>query len=309
MPAGAAAAARDAHQARQARQARPRRSPGRTAAPSQPGSTATPHGPTATPTDPPRACAKHIWYYNGTYGDPWGFALRNCTSFVAWRLRTTNGLTDFSNNVDGGAFGNADQWDDNAQALGYLVDDIPAVGAVAQTDDGRVGHVAWVSAVGAGTVTVEEYNYYVPGGYDTRTVPTSDFRYLHLADVSPDPSLGSTRAAATTAAAGGGTWTARTTPQGDLTVRPASGRAVHLGARGVWSTHAAPSVAPDTLGRTWVAGGVDERARAHRPHAWRLAPLDAPPRGPGRSLVDHLDPDPRPGRAGPGTAPERLRLR
>ncbi len=173
---------------------------------------------------------------------------------MAWRLRNTNGLTDFSNNVDGGAFGNADQWDDNAQALGYLVDDIPAVGAVAQTDTGRVGHVAWVSAVGAGTVTVEEYNYYVPGGYDTRTVPTSDFRYLHLADVSPDPSLGSTRAAATTAAAGGGTWTARTTPQGDLTLRPASGRAVHLGTRGVWSTHAAPSVAPDTLGRTWVAG-------------------------------------------------------
>ena len=125
-----------------------RRSPGRTPRPSQPGSTATPHGPTGTPTDPPRACAKHIWYYNGTYGDPWGFALRNCTSFVAWRLRNTNGLTDFSNNVDGGAFGNADQWDDNAQALGYLVDDIPAVGAVAQTDTGRVGHVAWVSARG-----------------------------------------------------------------------------------------------------------------------------------------------------------------
>jgi surface antigen len=221
---------------------------------SQPGTTATPNGPTGAPTDPPRACAKHIWYYNGTYGDPWGFALRNCTSFVAWRLRNTNGLTDFSNYVDGGAFGNADQWDDNARALGYLVDDIPAVGAVAQTDTGRVGHVAWVSAVGAGTVTVEEYNYYVPGGYDTRTVPTSDFRYLHLADVSPDPGLGSTRAAATTAAAGGGTWTARITPRGDLTLRPASGHAVRLGAPGVWSTHAAPSVAPDTLGRTWVAG-------------------------------------------------------
>ena len=227
--------------------------PGPHSTPSQPGATPTPHGPTGTPTDPPRTCAKHIWYYNGTYGDPWGFALRNCTSFVAWRLRNTNGFTDFTNYVDGGAFGNAEQWDDNALALGYLVDDIPAVGAVAQTDTGRVGHVAWVSAVGAGTVTVEEYNYYVAGGYDTRTVPTSDFRYLHLADVSPDPSLGSTRAAATTAAAGGGTWTARTTSQGDLTARPASGRAVHLGARGVWSTQAAPSVAPDTLGRTWVA--------------------------------------------------------
>ena len=226
--------------------------PGKPDKPGKPHSTPT-ADPSSSPPAPPRECAKHIWFYNGSYGDPWGFALRNCTSFVAWRLRTTNGFADFSNNVDGGAFGNADQWDDNALALGYLVDDVPAVGAVAQTDDGRVGHVAWVSAVGNGTVTVEEYNYYVPGGYDVRTAPTSDFRYLHLADVSPDPSLGSTRAAATTAAAGGGLWTARTTPQGDLTVRPASGHAVHLGSRGLWSTAAAPSLAPDTLGRTWVA--------------------------------------------------------
>ena len=218
---------------------------------SGPGSTATPGAPPAT--QPPRACAKHIWFYNGTYGDPWGFALRNCTSFVAWRLRTTNGLSDFTNNLAGGTFGNADQWDDNAEALGYLVDDVPAVGAVAQTDDGRVGHVAWVSGVGDGTVTVEEYNYYVPGGYDVRTAPTSDFRYLHLADVAPDPSLGSTRTAVTTAAAGGGTWTARTTTQGDLTVRPSAGHAVRLGTRGSWSALASPSVAADTLGRTWVS--------------------------------------------------------
>src|SRR5207342_2669318 len=163
---------------------------------------------------------------------------RNCTSFVAWRLRTVNGIADFSNHFGGGTFGNAGLWDENAEALGYLVDDQPAVGAVAQTDSGRVGHVAWVSAVGDGTVTVEEYNYLVAGGYDVRTVPTSDFRYLHLDDVSPDPSLGSTRAGATTAAAGGGLWTARTTTAGDLTVRPASGHVVRLGGRGDWSTHA-----------------------------------------------------------------------
>ncbi len=222
------------------------------AGPHKPGGTA-PSGPTAPPSNPPRVCAKHIWFYNGTYGDPWGFALRNCTSFVAWRLRTTNGMTDFTNHLAGGSFGNAEQWDDNALALGYLVDDQPAVGAVAQTDSGRVGHVAWVSAVGEGTVTVEEYNYLVAGGYDVRTVPTSDFRYLHLDDVSPDPSLGSTRAGATTAAAGGGVWTARTTAAGDLTVRPVSGHVVRLGDRGEWSTHAAPTVAADTLGRTWVA--------------------------------------------------------
>ncbi len=213
------------------------------------------HGKPDTPTKPPppRECAKHIWYYNGTYGDPWGFALRNCTSFVAWRLRETNGLSDFTTDLGGGRFGNAGNWDDDAEALGYLVDDVPAVGAVAQTDDGRVGHVAWVSAVGDGTVTVEEYNYLVAGGYDVRTVPASDFRYLHLADVAPDPSLGSTRAAATTAAPGGGTWTARIGGQGDLTVTTTSARPVHLGTHVAWSADAAPSIAADTLGQTWVA--------------------------------------------------------
>ena len=238
-----------------------------------PGSTATPGAPTAT--QPPRACAKHIWYYNGTYGDPWGFALRNCTSFVAWRLRTTNGLTDFTNNMDGGTFGNADQWDDNAEALGYLVDDVPAVGAVAQTDNGRVGHVAWVSGVGDGTVTVEEYNYDVPGGYDVRTVPTTDFRYLHLADVSPDPSLGSTRTAVTTAAAGGGTWTARTTPQGDLTVRPSAGHSLRLGTRGSWSALACSVGGRGHPRPDLDRGCVDRRSRPHRSHPRRLGPLDA----------------------------------
>ena len=64
--------------------------PGGTSHPGQPGQSGTPHGgphptkPTAPPKPPPpRVCAKHIWFYNGSYGDPWGFALRNCTSFVA----------------------------------------------------------------------------------------------------------------------------------------------------------------------------------------------------------------------------------
>ena len=218
--------------------------------PGHPGGTTGPTGPATPP--PPRTCAKHIWYYNGTYGDPWGFALRNCTSFVAWRLRETNGLADFSNHDAGGTFGNAEHWDDDARALGYLVDDIPAVGAVAQTDTGRIGHVAWVEAVGDGTVTVEEYNYDVAGGYDVRTVPTSAFTYLHLADLAPAPTLGSARALATATDATGGVWTARTT-QGDLRVAGPTGRVAHLGVGGSWSAYAAPSLSVDLRGQVWVA--------------------------------------------------------
>jgi surface antigen len=223
--------------------------PGHGHSPGKPGDS--PSEPPAPP--PPRECAKHIWYYNGTYGDPWGFALRNCTSFVAWALRERNGLADFTNHMDGGSFGNAESWDDNAEALGYLVDDVPAVGAVAQTDSGRIGHVAWVSAVGDGTVTVEEYNYAVAGGYDVRTVPTSDFRYLHLDDIAPAPWQGTRRAATSVLDAQGQPWSARTTSSGDLLVAGPAGGQVRLGPAGSWSPDASPAVANDALGRTWVA--------------------------------------------------------
>jgi surface antigen len=228
--------------------------PGQPARPGKPGAPGQATHPTQPPKPPPpRVCAKHIWFYNGSYGDPWGFALRNCTSFVAWRLRTTNGLSDFENHFGGVHWGNAAHWDEAAGELGYLVDDVPAVGAVAQTDAGRVGHVAWVSAVGDGTVTIEEYNFGVAGGYGVRTVPTSSFRYLHLEDTAPAPFLGSTRAGVATADARGGTWSALTTHTGHLVVRRPSGHVVHLETQTGWSPDAAPAVVTDTQGRVWLA--------------------------------------------------------
>jgi surface antigen len=218
--------------------------------PGKPGQGPGHPAPPAPP--PPRKCAQNIWLYNGSYGDPWGFALRNCTSFVAWRLRETNGVADFSNYMDGGEWGNAQHWAQNARALGYLVDGVPAVGAVAQTDQGPKGHVAWVEAVGDGTVTVEEYNYYVAGGYDVRTVPTSDFRYIHVDDVSPDPSLGSSRPASTTVDPLGNTWSASTSPEGTLRVSGPVGSPTRLGAPGSFSTTAAPAVVSDDHGQVWV---------------------------------------------------------
>jgi surface antigen len=202
----------------------------------------------------PRQCAKHIWFYDGSYGDPWGFALRNCTSFVAWRLRMTNGLADFDNYFGGVHWGNAQHWDKAAADLGYLVDDVPAVGAVAQTDHGAKGHVAWVESVGDGTVTVEEYNYEVAGGYDVRTVPTSSFTYLHLHDLAVAPDLGSSRAGVATTDAHGGSWSAHTTAGGSLVVRRPSGRSTRVGAAGSWSADASPSILTDGQGRVWLAG-------------------------------------------------------
>ena len=160
-------------------------------------------------------------------GDQWGFVLRNCTSFVAWRLQERNRMAGFANDFRGAHWGDATNWDDVARELGYRVDSVPAIGAVAQTDAGRVGHVAWVSAIGPGTVTVEEYNHALPGGYGSRTLPVGTFRYLHLDDVAPSPLLGSDRSVVSVPDGLGESWTARVDAAGTLRVarpgRPAPG--------------------------------------------------------------------------------------
>lgn len=83
------------------------------------------------------------------YFDTWSESVRNCTSFVAWRLYQWNGY-----NMTWCA--DASQWLSKSPGL---YNHTPAVGAVAWFS---YGHVAWVEAVngsGSGqTVTIEEYN-------------------------------------------------------------------------------------------------------------------------------------------------------
>ncbi|MGL6299466.1 CHAP domain-containing protein [Streptococcus iniae] len=95
--------------------------------------------------------------------------LRQCTSFVAFRLSTTNGF-----NLPAG-YGNADSWGHIAKAQGFLVNQIPQVGAVAWFDKGvnyshrDYGHVAWVAEVSGDYVTLEEYNYNAGQGPENTT--------------------------------------------------------------------------------------------------------------------------------------------
>lgn len=130
-------------------------------------------------------CINNVWYSSRL------FAYRNCTDWVGWRLATTNGVSGFNNNYGGRRWGNANTWDDTARALGIPVNGTPARGAIAQTDAGSYGHVAWVSAVnGNGTVTIEEYNYGGNGTYSTRTVSTGSFVYIHVKDLTNDNPFG-----------------------------------------------------------------------------------------------------------------------
>ena len=228
-------------------------------------------GHTYDPRGPRPTCARRVWSINGSIGDSWGFVLRNCTSFVAWRLHQRNGMTGFANDFRGEHWGDARNWDDVARRLGYRVDDVPAIGAVAQSDDGRVGHVAWVSAIGPGTVTIEEYNHATPGGYGSRTVPVGDFRYLHLDDVAPSPLLGSDRPIVSVPDGLGESSTARIDDRGTLWLsRP--GRPLRVaGPRRVFSPLAAPALALDRTGAPWLAATTrDGRVLAGRLREGRL---------------------------------------
>ncbi|GGA57983.1 hypothetical protein GCM10007416_33990 [Kroppenstedtia guangzhouensis] len=120
---------------------------------------------------------------NTSGADRWGFYIRQCTSFVAWRLNQAG--IPFHNTMKGGRFGNAENWADNARRLGYTVNNKPAVGAVAQWNAGAFGHsgyghVAYVTAVDGSKITIEEYNY-KRFSYSRRTLPASQVsNYIHF---------------------------------------------------------------------------------------------------------------------------------
>ncbi|QIK63030.1 CHAP domain-containing protein [Leucobacter viscericola] len=131
-------------------------------------------------------------YPNGAYiWDEWNFAYRQCTSFVAWRLNSANGVP-FSNQYLGlTRWGDAGQWADSARAVGVRVDSTPEVGAVAWSGPwykgaSEFGHVAWVAQVlDSGQIVIEEYNNGWAGAYGTRTIWPGDFQgYIHIKDLA-----------------------------------------------------------------------------------------------------------------------------
>ena len=126
--------------------------------------------------------------------DDWNFYARQCTSYVAWRMNRDRGITTgkyyFHNLMTGpngvaGRWSNAIMWDENARVIGFVVDRVPAVGAIAQWNIGEFGHVAYVESVNAdNTVNVSEYNYFFktrPGTWSERFNVTPDW-FIHIND-------------------------------------------------------------------------------------------------------------------------------
>jgi CHAP domain/Putative Ig domain len=109
--------------------------------------------------------------YDGTkwgMSDPWGYDLRNCTSYVAWYLVDEEGIS--ASKVEG--LGNAAQWEPNAHDEGVATG-TARVGAVAWWNSnygGGYGHVAIVTQVNSnGTVNTADYNQQETGEYGTET--------------------------------------------------------------------------------------------------------------------------------------------
>ena len=98
----------------------------------------------------------------------WG----NCTYWVfAMRLWAEKPISTW--------WGNANTWDENAIRDGYVVDHIPAVGAVMQSDEGDNGHVAYVTVVEpvTGRWTISEMNAPTLNVVATRTFAASSAAY------------------------------------------------------------------------------------------------------------------------------------
>jgi surface antigen len=120
--------------------------------------------------------------------DDWNFFTRNCTSYVAWKINRDFGAflpqKYFVNDMTGpngrtARFGHANNWDNAATQIGYLVDTFPQRGDIAVWEYGSsaLGHVAYVESVNADkSVNISEYSSYQ---YNYRTYVRAD-KYIHI---------------------------------------------------------------------------------------------------------------------------------
>lgn len=110
--------------------------------------------------------------------DDWGQYVRECTSFVAYRLSTVNGFTIPY------AYGDAGKWGYRARSEGYRVDNTPALGSVAWYDN-QYQHVAWVSNVMGDYIELEEYNWHDDHIYHRQVVNKNTVTgFIHFKDIN-----------------------------------------------------------------------------------------------------------------------------
>ncbi len=109
------------------------------------------------------------------YRDNYGYDIKNCTSYAAWRVKQALGV-----NIPW--WGNGGDWDNNQ--TGYTVDNTPEPGDLAVWDGttgNPAGHVAFVESVNSdGSVNVSQYNRGGNGEFSYEP----NRRALHYIDVN-----------------------------------------------------------------------------------------------------------------------------
>ena len=123
-------------------------------------------------------CPGYEWGYNGSYYN-WstgGYAFRNCTDWVAYRIGKVDGKYVPS------ALGNANMWDNRASNYAHMsTGSEPRVGAAAVSHIGYYGHVMYVEAVnGNGSIVISEYNGNGMGKYSMKTISASGLVFVYF---------------------------------------------------------------------------------------------------------------------------------
>lgn len=113
--------------------------------------------------------------------DSWGMYNRECVSYTAFKVHQD--YMAGRNNRDmpyWGGIGNANQWDDNARAMGIPVDGNPTPGSIAISNSGYWGHAMYVAAVDGNRIYIQQYNASFTGQYSEGWRYTTGLVFLHF---------------------------------------------------------------------------------------------------------------------------------
>ena len=105
------------------------------------------------------------------------YAFGNCTWWAYLKRKAINETIPTT-------WGNANTWATRAKSDGYQVDNTPTLGAIMQTDAGKLGHVAIVTSVdlSSGAWTISEMNFTGFDVVDTRTLNATQalsYNFIH----------------------------------------------------------------------------------------------------------------------------------
>ncbi|MFD2829453.1 CHAP domain-containing protein [Corticicoccus populi] len=99
-----------------------------------------------------------------------------CTYYVFDRVR------DDGNKIER-RWHDAEKWAERAEADGYIVNDAPKTGSILQTEEGPIGHVAYVERINDdGSVEISEMNLREPYEITERIIEADeieDYNYIH----------------------------------------------------------------------------------------------------------------------------------